>query len=346
MAIALIIAMGLASVYPSEDFYPDNLTSISCTLIYALLGSLSDLHLYSLLLPRSTNDRSTTSPRDPVELYGIGMALKAIVELAMSGIYRRMEGHMEFGAIQMFGVAYGLSCIVLLYWRTRGGEGPMSVAEESWIKCWRDGGAVKIDNEGNVQDIGWEEGESEEMVHSWETRTSFIGVLSLVWILLLLLFQPTISHYPLPSTFDISPSDPLPHRLGFSDSIIASTIPIDAQPLATFLSSRVPPSPKRTIWLTVASESYARLATPHLDAFVRRLNLENPRGEREELLVLCLDQGCMEECFRRAIWAWGGFIGGGEEIVTSDEGLKAAVWTKLSGESRVLPSRDAGLTQD
>lgn len=348
MAMVLCVSFELVNLYPSEDFYPDNLPAIICTLVYACLGSLSDLHLYSLLLSHTTTERSTTNQRDPVELFGIGMAIKSMVEILMSGVYRRMEGHVEFGLLQMVGVSYGFGSLVLLFWRTRAGEpGSMSVAEECGIKIIRVGGAVKIDEAEDDQDLlGWEDQGGEEMGPTWETRTTLIAVLSLVWFLLLLLFQPTLSHYPISSNFSITPSDSLPHRPNFSDSIIVHTIPIDAQPLATFLSSRIPPSPKRTIWLTVASESYSRLATPHLDAFVRRMNVEKPRGEREELLVLCIDQGCMEECHKRSIWAWGGFIGGGEEIVTSDTGLRAAVWTKLSGESCILLPREVALRRE
>lgn len=61
------------------------------------------------------------------------------------------------------------------------------------------------------------------------------------------------------------------------------------------------------VWLTMADEKWVDQGTAALKLFVERLNVERAGLRETVLLVLCLDEICMESCARRGIYAYGGY---------------------------------------
>lgn len=83
------------------------------------------------------------------------------------------------------------------------------------------------------------------------------------------------------------------------------------------------------LWLTTATSTSIRLSARHLRAFVQELDGVQAR---RELVVLCLDDGCMEYC-RTADWlCFGGFIGTERDAALVEEvKLRGSVEAMQSG---------------
>ncbi|GAA5849840.1 hypothetical protein JCM8547_000582 [Rhodosporidiobolus lusitaniae] len=121
--------------------------------------------------------------------------------------------------------------------------------------------------------------------------------------------------------------------------------------LSHFLDSHFPSSRSPHIWLTMADVLWARTGTAALHSFVERLNVERRAayGRRKggvrdtKLVVLCLDDGCVEEVsrYRDADGrdAGGGYAYGGFRWNRPDQ-IFASTWPKLRAFIDVLPHRD------
>lgn len=81
-----------------------------------------------------------------------------------------------------------------------------------------------------------------------------------------------------------------------------------------FLNTHFPlsdPQPPH-IWITLADELFAETGAANLQTFVDQLNAERRhqyKGKKREtrLVTLCLEDGCVEECARRGMYAYGGY---------------------------------------
>lgn len=135
-------------------------------------------------------------------------------------------------------------------------------------------------------------------------------------------------------THNISPSlrRPSPHTLpplpyGLDPAILGEGVPF-----IDFLRPRIDKTKNKVIWLTVADEAYAKRAVRHLALFMDGINFGKPTYEREELVVLCLDEGCVDECNLRGEFAYAGFSYTVDKTMqTSNEFIQAAIWVKLNG---------------
>lgn len=81
-----------------------------------------------------------------------------------------------------------------------------------------------------------------------------------------------------------------------------------------YLDTHFPLSEARPphIWITLADELFAETGAANLQTFVDQLNQERRhkhQGKKREtrLVTLCLDDGCVEECARRGMYAYGGY---------------------------------------
>lgn len=90
--------------------------------------------------------------------------------------------------------------------------------------------------------------------------------------------------------------------------------------LTQFLDARWPRTPAALadphLWLTISSKGYIDEGTAALGVFVERLNVERGTAaragggsvERETaMVVLCLDDVCLERCEARGLWCYGGY---------------------------------------
>ncbi|BGP14650.1 hypothetical protein JCM10213v2_002599 [Rhodosporidiobolus nylandii] len=87
------------------------------------------------------------------------------------------------------------------------------------------------------------------------------------------------------------------------------------------------PSEVPHIWISLADIVFAKTGAAVMHNFVQQLNEEREAkygGAKREtrLVVLCLDEECVEECDRRGIWAYGGFER------TRPEQILKATWPK------------------
>jgi len=91
------------------------------------------------------------------------------------------------------------------------------------------------------------------------------------------------------------------------------------------------------LWLTVADAQMADGPAAGLQMMVRKLNQEREaRIERTtELVILCLDSGCLSKAEERGWFAYGGFRGG--VPIRMVGGPKE--WFKVAGESRCWSCR-------
>ena len=87
-----------------------------------------------------------------------------------------------------------------------------------------------------------------------------------------------------------------------------------------FLDARWPRTPAVAphIWLTISSKEYINEGTASLGVFVERLNVERSAALAREgggwgksretvLVVLCLDDECLQRCENRGLWCYGGY---------------------------------------
>ncbi|ORY66788.1 hypothetical protein BCR35DRAFT_354835 [Leucosporidium creatinivorum] len=100
-----------------------------------------------------------------------------------------------------------------------------------------------------------------------------------------------------------------------------------------------PSQPAPHLWLTLSDGHWATTGTHALHTFVQRLNSEREAagrgdGRRTELVVLCLDEGCVRNCEERGVYAYGGYQ------FTRPEKILVATWPKLAGLIEVLKHRD------
>lgn len=77
-------------------------------------------------------------------------------------------------------------------------------------------------------------------------------------------------------------------------------------------SSHPPSYLEPHIWLTMADEAWVGGGTAALGVFVDKLNDDRrrrvgPEARETVLVVLCLDEGCIERCERRGLFCYGGF---------------------------------------
>ncbi|GAA5924637.1 hypothetical protein JCM3775_005430 [Rhodotorula graminis] len=105
------------------------------------------------------------------------------------------------------------------------------------------------------------------------------------------------------------------------------------------------------VWLTMADALWARTGTAALHAFVERLNSERRAryGAREgrvrdtRLVVMCLDDGCVDEVAKykdaHGRDAGGGYAYGGWRWNRPDK-ILVSTWPKLAAFIEVLPHRD------
>ncbi|GAA6031693.1 hypothetical protein JCM8097_001937 [Rhodosporidiobolus ruineniae] len=110
-----------------------------------------------------------------------------------------------------------------------------------------------------------------------------------------------------------------------------------------YLNTHFPPSfvgnKQPHIWITLADQFFAETGAANLHHFVEQLNAERRvkyGGEKREtrLVVLCLDERCVETSARRGMYTYGGF-----ESRRPEQILKAT-WPKLASLIETLPHRD------
>lgn len=93
----------------------------------------------------------------------------------------------------------------------------------------------------------------------------------------------------------------------------------DGTALTTFLDSHFPRpgssrSPAPHIWLTLSDAYWARTGVLALQTFTERLNTEREAsgrskdGRQTKLVVLCLDEECMQVAQDKNMYAYGGFM--------------------------------------
>ncbi|KAJ8295936.1 hypothetical protein OF846_001270 [Rhodotorula toruloides] len=108
-----------------------------------------------------------------------------------------------------------------------------------------------------------------------------------------------------------------------------------------FLNTHFPlsdPQPPH-IWITLADELFAETGAANLQTFVDQLNAERRhkyKGKKREtrLVTLCLEDGCVEECARRGMYAYGGYE------KTRPKQILKATWPKLASLIDTLQHRD------
>ncbi|GAA5823105.1 hypothetical protein JCM11251_007488 [Rhodosporidiobolus azoricus] len=108
----------------------------------------------------------------------------------------------------------------------------------------------------------------------------------------------------------------------------------------TFLNSKVTLGEEGRapyLWLTTADKRTVLSAASFLEHRVRQINLERSNeglgGRRTTLVILCTDEGCLENCrMRQTVACYGGYQDGRPEIPV------AAAWMKLSGIIDTLKS--------
>ncbi|GAA6012900.1 hypothetical protein JCM10207_008370 [Rhodosporidiobolus poonsookiae] len=126
--------------------------------------------------------------------------------------------------------------------------------------------------------------------------------------------------------------------------------------LSQFLTSHFgPPSTSSPsvphVWITMADTLWAKTGTAALHQFVERLNLERRAkyGARKggvkdtRLVVLCLDEGCVDEV-KKYKDSFGRYTGGGYAYAgymwNRPEKILVSTWPKLASFIEVLPFRD------
>lgn len=97
-------------------------------------------------------------------------------------------------------------------------------------------------------------------------------------------------------------------------------------------------SPTRPhIWITLSSDEWLDRGTTALQAFIDQMNWERAdfygQVRRTELVVLCLDQVCMDVARKKKMNAYGGYQ------TTRPEQILVATWPKLAG---VIDALEAG----
>ncbi|ORY62727.1 hypothetical protein BCR35DRAFT_194981 [Leucosporidium creatinivorum] len=114
------------------------------------------------------------------------------------------------------------------------------------------------------------------------------------------------------------------------------------------------------LWLTTATNTSVRISTPHLVAFVEGLNAkyeighkhdESENSARRKLVVLCLDEGCLNYCREKTEWyCFGGFEKEGGEGSDEERGervkIKATVEALESGRRVFLVDPDVYFKED
>ncbi|GAA6039861.1 hypothetical protein JCM8097_006767 [Rhodosporidiobolus ruineniae] len=120
---------------------------------------------------------------------------------------------------------------------------------------------------------------------------------------------------------------------------------------AHFGSPTLPLARQPHVWLTMADTLWARTGTAALHTFVERLNEERRAkyGKRKggvrdtKLVVMCLDEGCVDEVARYKD-AYGQDAGGGYAYAgymwNRPDKILVSTWPKLAAFIEVLPRRD------
>ncbi|KAH8924511.1 hypothetical protein BT69DRAFT_1349379 [Atractiella rhizophila] len=157
-------------------------------------------------------------------------------------------------------------------------------------------------------------------------RIIFQALWSLVYLFLLVLPHAPHLRDRLPIA---SVLDPWNASLALSPNDSVKPIQMRGTNLTELLIN-IPTVGTHALWLTVADTLYASHATSHLSMFLSNLNSEHASGRgREELLVLCLDEGCLEQCGKMGVWA---FLQDYEEVAKDkEEQMRRAVRAKISG---------------
>jgi hypothetical protein len=138
-----------------------------------------------------------------------------------------------------------------------------------------------------------------------------------------------------------------PHSAQGVDTTSSVALSSSDYSLAHFLADRLEQpgiSKPDKLWLTIADANYCREVLNHLARFLGRLNAkalgeEQPASRRikgpqpHDLLVLCLDEGCVDYCAGKGWLAYGGYVR--EPFPTAGEkGMGQAQWIKSrSGRS-------------
>lgn len=187
--------------------------------------------------------------------------------------------------------------------------------------------------EGRRGSLSKERQDTYDLFWLWSTRFALLLAILLVLLLTVRHLGPRSWSQSLPSLPSVLPAlATIPYP---TSSHPRTPSPGDRTPFADFLTTRLGshfslPSldAPSHLWLTTATEASLHFGARHLREFVRGLDGVDAR---RKLVVLCLDEGCMESC-RRADWlCFGGFIGTERDLALVEE-------VKLRGAAEALES--------
>ncbi|GJN87480.1 hypothetical protein Rhopal_000429-T1 [Rhodotorula paludigena] len=109
---------------------------------------------------------------------------------------------------------------------------------------------------------------------------------------------------------------------------------------ADYLDSHFPLGKRQSplLWITLADSLFADTGAANLHTFVEQLNSERRTryfGWKPDtkLVVLCLDENCVQKCAERGMYAYGGYER------TRPEQILRATWPKIAAFMEILPSR-------
>ena len=109
--------------------------------------------------------------------------------------------------------------------------------------------------------------------------------------------------------------------------------------LATFLSQAGLFT--RTLWVTIADGSYSRNAVPHLSLFLKGLH------DHQEMLLLCTDDECMEECMLQGWLCYGGYrFTVDPRLEVTEPKATTAIWAKISSMRELAEAGYAVILMD
>jgi hypothetical protein len=308
---SLLVTTYTLSTNPQSDQpLPSSLYIIS----YALLSTFADHTLYTKILTSSNGPR----------LFGIGLSTSSLLVILAS-----ISTTHSFGSIEIGSASAAIGGLVLLARRESGREH----LRGSLLPCTKPAKNGSLDYEP-LRDISAPVSPKpasmmDDPASTFANRIVLIVLLSILFIGSLLLPPPAPLNpiSTLASLHAVVPHTPPKLASGVLPAILGETTS-----LASFLAQRITPSPEKTIWLTVADEAYAKKAVRHLGIFLDRINQGKPSSERDEMVVLCLDEGCVNECNKRGEFGYAGYMYTVDPTMqTSNEHVQLAVWTKLNG---------------
>ena len=147
--------------------------------------------------------------------------------------------------------------------------------------------------------------------HSRPFRRHCLGFIkTLLWTVSLIILTIIFVSRPAILPHSHSRSHPRPTKVATAASNLTLTQYIDSH-----FPRDLPESQTPHLWITLADHEFAATGTANLDIFFKQLNVERKdyyarkrRDVRDSVIVtICLDEGCVKECFERDMYCYEGF---------------------------------------